>query len=88
MGRYSLRKGSLVVPEATIEHLSIKSADTDDGSYTAPYIRFYTPKGASQALAVYLYVGSGGSLRLSSTAPIGNTATAFTNKGKHVASVA
>jgi len=88
MSRYSLRKGSLVVPSATVEHLSIKAADTDDGKYTAPYIRFYAPNGATQAKAVYLFLGSAGALCLSSTAPIGSTGGAFVNKGAVLGTVA
>ena len=86
MGRYTIRNGELKAKKVQTEEFEVRAPYTNDGIKTAPFIKLYAPEGATQTVG-YLYIGSGGSLRLSSSAPIG-TSGVYTNVGTHVATVA
>ena len=85
-GRYTFRNGRLKSQSVTSEDFEVKAPHTNDGVYGAPYIKLYPPQGATQTPA-YLYLGTGGSLRLSSSAPVG-TSGVFANVGQQIATSA
>lgn len=71
MGQYSLRNGALTTKKVEVGGSA--------GIYDAPYIKL-TPV-ANGGAAVYLFVGTAGSLCLATAAPVG-TSGAFANSGK------
>ena len=79
-GKYKLRNGAFSASDVTVKQLKIKNEDKGKNALRAPYIELYQP--GSNTKKAYIFLGTAGNLRISSTAPVGPVGTAaFANKG-------
>ena len=86
MGKYTLRNGKIGAKKFQSKEFEVRAIDSADGVYGASFIKLYPPQGATQTPA-YLYLGTGGNLLISTSAPVG-TSGVFANVGKVIATSA